>query len=644
MCGIVGYCNCECDNNIQALISMRDSLTHRGPDDAGVYFDDICRIGLGHRRLSVLDLSSLGHQPMSNDQGTVWMVYNGEIYNFKEIRDNLRSKGYKFKSNSDTEVVLNAYLHWGIDCVKEFIGMFAIAFWDKRNESLYLVRDRIGVKPLYYYFKDGRLLFGSELKALMAHPHFPKDIDYGVLPTFLRYGYIPAPNSIFKHTYKVKPGHYLCLQNNKLEQVKYWDVNDYYLDEPFHGDEDKIVCELEELLVDSFKYRLISDVPLGIFLSGGIDSTTLTALLQTNTNARLKTFTVGFHEDKYDEARWASRVAQYLDTDHTEYYVSVNDCLDVIEELPNIYDEPFGDNSGIPTLILSRLTQQHASVALSADGGDELFGGYKHYRTLSSINDSFLNIPKILRNKIIGTLKTLTPDRAQNVYQSLRPVLPNITDFKDKYEKYCNILSSCNDGELQNMYKNNSSKWMPDEANILLKNITGNPNKSCLEDANTALKEIDFTSQMMASDLKTFLVDDILTKVDRASMSIGLECREPFLDHRLVEYAARIPYSLKYKHGKSKYILRRILHKYVPQVLVDRPKQGFVVPLSDWLKGDLYPMLMDYLNEDKLKREGIFNEKMVSQNIENFKRGSVGENKIWYILMFQMWKDRWLST
>jgi len=248
LCGIVGYYNCECDNNLQALISMRDSLTHRGPDDAGIYFDDINQLGFGHRRLSVLDLTSLGHQPMSNHQGTVWMVYNGEIYNFKEIRDELRSKGYKFKSNSDTEVVLNAYLHWGIDCVKEFIGMFAIAFWDKRNKTLYLVRDRIGVKPLYYYYKDRRLLFGSELKALMAYPGFPKNIEYGVLPTFLRYGYIPAPQTIFKDTYKVKPGHYLCLQNNKLKEVKYWDVNDYYLKEPFHGDEDEIACELEDLL------------------------------------------------------------------------------------------------------------------------------------------------------------------------------------------------------------------------------------------------------------------------------------------------------------------------------------------------------------------------------------------------------------
>ncbi len=622
---------------------MRDSLTHRGPDDAGIYFDDGNRIGLGHRRLSVLDLSSLGHQPMSNDQGTVWMVYNGEIYNFKEIRDVLRSKGYKFKSNSDTEVVLNAFLHWGIDCVKEFIGMFAIAFWDNRNKTMYLVRDRIGVKPLHYYYKDGHLLFGSELKALMAHPNFRKDIDYGVLPTFLRYGYIQAPQTIFKDTYKVKPGHYICLQHNKLKQVKYWDVNDYYLEEPFLGDEDEIAYELEELLVDSFKYRLVSDVPVGIFLSGGIDSTTLTALLQKNINTQLKTFTIGFHNDKYNEAKWARTVAQYLGTDHAEYYVSANDCLDVIEELPNIYDEPFGDNSAIPTLILSRLTRGNAIVALSADGGDELFGGYKHYRTLSSINTSFQKIPKSLRNKIIRVLKTVRLDKAQNIYQSLRPALPHIKDFKDKYEKYSNILAACNNNDLVNMHKINSSKWTPDETDILLNNSNSKELKCDQEDLYTELKEIDFTSQMMASDLKTFLVDDILTKVDRASMRMGLECREPFLDHRIVEYAARIPYSLKYKHGKSKYILRKILDKYVPEELVNRPKQGFVVPLADWLNGNLYPMLMDYLNEDKLKREGIFNEKMVSQSIKDFKKGFLSENKIWYILMFQMWKDKWVS-
>lgn len=643
MCGIVGCYNFICEDHIQVLTSMRDSLTHRGPDDAGVYFDDVNRVGLGHRRLSILDLSILGHQPMSNEEGSVWMVYNGEVYNFKEIREKLISKGFTFKSNSDSEVILKAYLQWGIECVKEFIGMFAIAFWDNRVKTLYLLRDRIGVKPLYYYYKDGRLLFGSELKALMAHPGFPKEIDYSILPSFLRYGYIPTPHTIFQHTFKLKPGHYLCLQGKEISEVKYWDANDYYLQEPLAGDEDEIAEELEALIIDSSKYRLLSDVPIGIFLSGGIDSTTLTALLQENTNSKLKTFSIGFYENGYDEAQWARKVAQYIDTDHTEYYVSGKECLDVIEMLPQIYDEPFGDNSGIPTLILSRLTRQNVTVALSADGGDELFGGYKHYKTINFLNNSFLRLPQSLRNKLVGMLNTYTPAKADKIYSMLRPVLPRIKDFKDKYEKYSNIFGACNNEDLTNMYRYNCIKWTDCELDNVLSIDCNNRHRTYFEDTFNTLRDIDFTSQMMAVDIKTFLLDDILTKVDRASMSVSLECREPLLDHRLVEYASRIPYSLKYKNGLSKYILRKVLYKYVPKELVDRPKKGFVVPLSDWLKSDLYPILMDYLNEDKLRREGIFNEKMVSLNIKDFFRGSVSEHKIWFILMFQMWKDRWIS-
>jgi asparagine synthase (glutamine-hydrolysing) len=642
LCGIVGCCNFRGDMQVETLLSMRDSLTHRGPDDAGIYFDSENCVGLGHRRLSIIDLSCLGHQPMSDEKGSVWIVYNGEIYNYKVIREQLLSKGFTFKSNSDTEVVLNAYVCWGIDCLKEFIGMFAIAIWDTRVKKLYLLRDRIGVKPLYYYYKEGRLLFGSELKALMAHPNFPKEIDFEVLPSFLRYGYIPAPRTIFQDTFKIKPGHYLCLQKNELTEVKYWDVDDYYLEEPLQGDEEEIAEELEALLVDSFKLRLVSDVPIGIFLSGGIDSTTLTALLQRNTNTQYKTFSIGFYEDQFDEAKWSKKVAGYLETDHTEYYMSVKDCIGIIEKLPEIYDEPFGDNSGIPTYLLSQLTKQYTKVALSADGGDELFGGYKHYSSLSSLHTSFLRLPKYIRNKIVGALNALGPSKAENIYNMLRPVIPQIRNFKDKYEKYTNILSACNDDKFVDMYKYNVSKWMPDEIDNVLNGNRIDQYTTYFEHTFDALKEIDLKSQMMAADLKTFLLDDILTKVDRASMSVSLESREPFLDHRLVQYVARIPSSLKCKNGISKYILRKILYKHIPKKLVDRPKKGFVVPLSDWLKGDLYPLLMDYLNESKLKREGIFDEKAVTHNIKDFLRGSVSENKLWYILMFQMWKERWI--
>ncbi|MGI9534210.1 MAG: asparagine synthase (glutamine-hydrolyzing) [Thermodesulfobacteriota bacterium] len=642
MCGIVGCYNFRGRKSEEILLSMRDSLTHRGPDDAGIYFDEDNQVGIGHRRLSVIDLSSQGHQPMSDKDGSVWITYNGEIYNYKEIRKQLISRGYSFKSNSDTEVVLKAYLCWGIDCLKEFIGMFAIAIWDRRDKKLFIARDRAGVKPLYYYYKNNRLLFGSELKALMAHPEFPKEIDFGAVSNFLRYGYIPAPTTIFEDTFKLRPGHYFCIQNYKLREVKYWDINNYYCQEELPGTEDELAEELEDLLADSFKYRLLSDVPVGIFLSGGIDSSTLTAILQKSTNVRQKTFSIGFHEDKYNEAKWSSKVARHLETDHTEYYMSVKDCLGVVEELPEIYDEPFGDNSGIPTYILSKLARENVTVALSADGGDELFGGYKHYGTLSSLNCSFRRIPKFLRDKAVGTLNVLSPSRTEKYYSTLKPILPCIKDVKDKYEKYRDILRASNKGNFTDIYKSNNSKWTHDEMENLLNINSCCKYKTYFDTTFSELGKINDKSRMMATDFKTFLVDDILTKVDRASMRASLESREPFLDHRLVQYAARIPPGLKIKNGKSKYILRKILYKYVPRNLVDRPKMGFVVPLSDWLKSDLYPLLMDYLDENKLKREGIFNEKTVSLNIKSFLNGSVSENKIWYLLMFQMWKDRWL--
>lgn len=642
MCGIVGYCNFMCEDRVQALISMRDSLTHRGPDDEGAYFDDDGRVGLGHRRLAVLDLSSQGHQPMSAHEGAVWVVYNGEIYNFKELREELRTKGHSFNSNSDTEVVSKAYLEWGIDCINRFIGMFAIAIWDKRSETLYLVRDRLGVKPLYYYYKDSRLLFGSELKALMAHPGFPKEIDYGVIPNYLRYGYVPAPRTIFKDTYKLKPGHYLRMHNNEISVIKYWDANDYYLGEPVEGSEDEIAEELEALLIDSFKYRLLSDVPVGVFLSGGIDSSTLTALLQKNTSARLKTFSVGFYDDKYNEADWAKKIADHLGTEHVEYYMSANDCLEVIGDLPELYDEPFGDNSGIPTYILSKLTRQHVTVALSADGGDELFGGYNRYRNLSSLTSTFGRVPRHIRNTAVFGLNSLSADRADGIYQKLNSVVPRIKNFSDKYKKYRNMLCACNEERILDMYQFNINKWEPEDLGILLNDHSDSHYDTYFEDTFTELGDIDFQALMMGIDLRTFLVDDVLTKVDRASMSVSLESREPFLDHRLVEYAVRIPSALKCRKGVSKYILRKILYKHVPQELVDRPKRGFLAPVSDWLKCELYPLLMDHLNEDKVKGDGIFNEKAVSKAVKDFLRGSVSEHKIWYLLMFQMWKERWL--
>ncbi|MGH7801343.1 MAG: asparagine synthase (glutamine-hydrolyzing) [Thermodesulfobacteriota bacterium] len=642
MCGIVGFCSCNKKIDEAILTSMRDALTHRGPDDAGIYVDVENNVGLGHKRLSILDLSSLGHQPMSNDNGSIWITYNGEVYNFKEIREELKQRGYSFKSNSDTEVVIKSYEEWGIDCVHKFIGMFALGIWDKREKKLYLLRDRVGVKPLYYYHKDGLFLFGSELKALMKHPNFDKEVDFSILPLYLRYGYIPAPFTIFKNTYKLRPGHYLCVFNDIVKEVKYWDIVDFYLEEPINLSEDEITEELENLLVDSFKYRLVSDVPVGVFLSGGIDSTTLTALLQKNISTQLKTFSIGFYEENLDEAKWAKKIANYLETDHTEYYLSVKEALSIIQKLPEIYDEPFGDSSGIPTYLVSRLARQDVTVTLSADGGDELFCGYNRYKSVIYLNRWFLRLPRYIRNSIIKALSSFTPSKVDFLYGTFKPLMPEIKDHRDKFEKWRNMLRESSNGNPLDMYKFNINRWTPDDLTRLLGYQYNSKFTTYFEETFFRLKNNDLVTQVMAVDFKTWLVDDILTKVDRATMSVGLEAREPFLDHRLVQYVARIPIDLKYKNGMSKYILRKILYKYVPRELLERPKQGFVVPLAGWLKGELSSLVMNYLNEDRLKKEGIFNPAVVSSCVKDFMNGSINVNKIWFLLMFEMWKEKWV--
>src|SRR3989337_736529 len=518
MCGIVGLCSLNKRTDKTVLTSMRDALTHRGPDDAGIYFDQECNVGLGHRRLSVLDLSSFGHQPMSNDNGSIWITYNGEVYNYREIREELIKKGYNFKSDSDTEVVIKAYEEWGIDCVHKFIGMFALAIWDRREKKLYLLRDRVGVKPLYYYYKEGLFLFASELKALMKHPDFSKEVNYSVLSLYLRYGYIPAPFTIFQNTYKLKPGHYLCFSNNDVRELKYWDIVDFYLQEPINTSEDEVVEELENLLIDSFKYRLVSDVPVGVFLSGGIDSTTVTALLQKNINTQLKTFSIGFYEDRFNEAKWSKKIANYLETDHTEYYLSVKEAFSIIEKLPEIYDEPFGDSSGIPTYLVSRLARQDVTVTLSADGGDELFCGYNRYKSVIYLNRWFLRLPRYIRNSLIKALSSFSSSTVDSLYSTFKPCIPEIKDYKDKFEKWRNMLRESSNGNPLDMYKFNINRWTPDDLTRLLGYRYNSKFTTYFEETFFRLKNNDLVTQVMAADFKTWLVDDILTKVDRATM------------------------------------------------------------------------------------------------------------------------------
>lgn len=646
MCGIVGFCSCNKKIDKGVLISMRESLSHRGPDDKGEYIDEENNIGLAHRRLSILDLSSLGRQPMSNDNGSIWVTYNGEVYNFKEIRKELTQRGFSFKTSSDTEVLVKAYEQWGIDCIYKFIGMFALAIWDKHEKKLYLIRDRAGVKPLYYYYNDGLFLFSSELKALTKHPDFPKELNFGILPQFLRYGFIASPHTIYKDTYKIKPGHYICFSNNEIKEVKYWDILDYYEQEKLNGSEDEIAEELEEILLDSFKYRLISDVPVGVFLSGGVDSSLLTAMLQKNINSQLKTFSIGFYEDRYNEAKWAKKIADYLGTDHTEYYLSEKETLEIVPKLPEIYDEPFGDNSGIPTYLVSKLARQDVTVVLSADGGDELFWGYKRYREAMYFYDLLNNYPPIIKNVISKALSIISPDKVDYVFRNIKFLLPNVRAVTDKYSMWRDMfLEGMNSNNLE-MHRATQAKWKPDHLRALIKDSHYEPLfDESFKDSFCRLRGHDFISQMLSADFKTYLCDDVLTKVDRATMSVGLESREPLLDHRLVQYAARIPSNLKNKNGESKYILKKVLEKYLPRELFDRPKKGFTAPIYHWLKGELQPLVKYYLGEETIRKDGIFNPKVVDHWLDKFyKSSSVNAERIWHLLMFQMWKEKWINN
>ena len=637
MCRIAGFWDFGFRNNYnleEVAIKMRDTLAYGGPDDAGLYVDKALGLALGHRRLSILDLSSLGHQPMEFENLVI--TYNGEVYNFREIRKELEREGYSFISNSDTEVVLKAFHRWKFDAVQVFRGMFAFAIWDKVRKKLILCRDRIGVKPLYYYYKDGLFIFASELKAFHLHPGFQKELEPKALALFLQYGYIASPYSIFKHTYKLEPGHFLILNSKgELFLEKYWDIKEHFkAKELSNSSEEEIAERLEDILLDSFKLRLVSDVPVGLFLSGGIDSSTVCTLLQKEISQPLKTFTIGFYEKDYNEAEYAKKIANYLGTDHTELYCTPKEAFEIIPELPEIYDEPFGDSSAIPTYLVSKLAKSKVKVSLSADGGDEQFCGYTRYWI---VGERIAKLNKIPFAPFLGSvLNLIHPDLALSLYKIFNPFLPKWTNFRDKFLKLRNVLKA---KTIEEQYDLSNKVFLPDDLKALK-----------LEDADfSQTLKVDFPIEnnpikyMMFYDLRTYLPDDILVKVDRATMSVALEGREPFLDHKIIEFTSKIPTDLKYKNGLSKYILRKILYKYVPRELINRPKMGFGVPVYEWFKGDLKNLYLEYLSPERIKRDGIFNPEEVGRLLKRYlENKGVNHNKLWFLFVFQLWKEKWL--
>ena len=643
MCGLVGFYTRKDFLSLKRdLPKAVTCLAHRGPDDSGLFFDKTAGVGLGHRRLSILDLSKLGQQPMASDDGEVHIAYNGEVYNFREIRESLEEHGHSFRSNSDTEVILNAYLQWGIECLDRFVGMFAIALWDRRNRQLFLARDRLGIKPLYFHRSYGNLIFASELKSIMAFKCFPKILDFDAITLFLHYKYIPAPKTIFKNTFKLLPGQYAIFDGEKLSKYSYWTIpKGNNSSDLIYPREEEALEDLDNLLTQAVSDRLVSDVPLGALISGGIDSSIVVALMAKLNTAPVRTFSIGFKESSYNEAPWAAKVAKHLGTDHTELYVTPSEALEVIPKLPEIYDEPFADPSAIPTFLVSHLARCYVSVALSGDGGDEQFAGYTRYMITRDRYLRFRNVPLSIK-KYIASLFNIIPYRWIELYRfPWREFLPKGYRegcFVDKRQKLINLIDN---SDIQKLYRMVIGEWSEEK----LVSLFGRKlPESQFEELFRNTKNLSILSRLMRVDLETYMPDDILTKADRASMAVGLELRVPLLDHRVVEYTSKLPENLKYRNNSGKYLLKLLLSKYVPTELFERPKMGFGVPIGRWLQTKLKDLMFDYLSVDHIKAEGLFDYKIVQEIIdEHLSNKTNHQYRLWSLLMWELWRERWLQ-
>lgn len=644
MCGIAGYLESKYSNDSVLLKKMSDALEHRGPDTCGVWFDNENRVGLTHRRLSIVDLSPAGHQPMQSNNERFVLTYNGEIYNHLELREELVKAGYlaKWRGNSDTETLLACIETWGLElALQRSIGMFSIALWDKLDRTLTLARDRLGEKPLFYGWQNGTLLFGSELKALKAHPSFEAEIDRDVLCLYTRFNYVPSPFCIYKDINKLPPGSYVVISSNpSCAKVKsYWSGSNVAIagvDYPFTGSPDDAVNELEILLSSSIKLQMAADVPLGAFLSGGVDSSTIVSLMQSQSEKPIKTFTMGFTDDLYNEANDAKLIARHLGTEHTEVYVTPSDAMSVIPKLPSLYDEPFSDASQIPTFLVSQLARQHVTVSLSGDGGDELFAGYNRYSLTSNNWGKISATPIFLRRLFTNLITRIPPNNWNKLFHILQrfiPFLRNHVNIGEKLHKGGSILSCKSVDEL---YLALVSHW--DHSSKLV--INGYEPRTIAHGGMLELNDLDEIQRMMVYDVLTYLPDDILCKVDRAAMGVSLETRVPFLDHRVVEFAWKLPQDYKLRNGQTKWVLRQVLYKYVPKEMIERPKMGFGIPIGDWLRGPLKGWAEELLDESRIRNDGYFNPEPVRKKwLEHLSGKRNWQYHLWNILMFNAWKN-----
>jgi asparagine synthase (glutamine-hydrolysing) len=645
MCGFAGllstcgYTSAELSDHAAGMIRP---LVHRGPDDCGIWTDEAAGIAFGFRRLSILDLSPHGHQPMRSPSGRFVMVFNGEVYNFVDLRRELAGKGYQFRGGSDTEVVLAAFDEWGVPAALDrFVGMFAIAVWDTSRRELLLIRDRLGKKPLYVYREPGLVTFGSELKALVAGPRFDRSIDRAALTSFFRYLYIPAPATIFEHTVKVPPGHTLTVTNPERPLAAaqpYWSLRDAALGGLAHPltSEADAVDRLEAMLSDAVSCRMRSDVPVGALLSGGIDSSIVVTLMRKVSTAPVRTYAIGFDEPQFDESRHAASVARHLGTEHTELRLSGEDVRSLIPTLSDIFDEPFADPSQMPTHLVARLARQHVTVALSGDGGDELFGGYNRYVYGAALLPRLRRLPSPVRRVFAATMTGVAPrvwDRVGQV-AALVPGLPG-QRAGERMNKLADLLAAASTGE---MYRSLVAAWQQPETVVVGAPARPDPTGEVLNEPEPC----DLLDRMMLADQMIYLPDDLLAKVDRASMAVSLEVRSPLLDHRVVEFSWRLPRCLKLRGTTGKWILRQVLYRHLPRGLVERPKMGFSVPINRWLRGPLRPWAEALLDEDALRQDGLLNPQPVRRawrDLQERKRQSGAA--VWAVLMFQSWRARW---
>ena len=644
MCGIAGMVDWRAATSADALRSIADAMIetvrHRGPDAGDVWVEAEGGVALGQRRLAIIDLSPGGAQPMHSADRRFVITFNGEIYNYRDIRRELQAAGHSMRSDSDTEVLLEACALWGVEAaIERAIGMFAFALWDRKTRSLTLARDRLGIKPLYYAATPERILFASQLKAFRPAPHWKPTIDEDAVVGYLRHAYIAQPRTIYREAEKLAPGHILTLRQGSTSSPKcFWDLRDIAVagqrrNDPV-PDPREAADRLDALLRDSVKLRMIADVPLGAFLSGGIDSSTVVALMQAQSTRAVKTFSIGFHESGYDEAQCAKQVAAHLGTDHTEFYVEPRHALDVIPHLADWFDEPFADPSQIPTYLVSELTRKHVTVALSGDGGDELFAGYNRYVWAERLARAVNLVPRPLRGASAAALRALAPQTWNRLFgfvpAAWRPALPG-----DKLHKITTLLDN---PQPDAIYRRLVSQWeRPEEVAA-----AGREPRGPMWDPTIAHDFPDLVPRMQLLDMVTYLPDDILTKVDRATMAVGLEGRVPLLDHRVVAYSWSLPLEFKLRGGRSKWLLRQVLDRYVPRSLIDRPKMGFGVPIDAWLRGPLREWAESLLAPARLASDGFVRVEPVRRAWREHLEGSRNwQYPLWTVLMLQAWRARW---